>query len=149
MVLTNADMPHGKMLLNWYFGVEPGITLRGFNLIALLVGVELFIKALGSTISLRLCALWRYYQQGARFAKWRAVIKVDSTIHPSSTAILENAHGLARYAQICQVFHIHGSRPKTILWQCKHAPKTYRTWKVLYAKQLVPNPNYGQIKGSL
>jgi fructose-bisphosphate aldolase class I len=44
----------------------------------------------------------RYYQQGARFAKWRAVIKVDSEKHPSTTAILENAHGLARYAQICQ-----------------------------------------------
>ncbi|BBN00803.1 fructose-bisphosphate aldolase, class I [Marchantia polymorpha subsp. ruderalis] len=44
----------------------------------------------------------RYYQQGARFAKWRAVIKVDSEKHPSSTAIMENAHGLARYAQICQ-----------------------------------------------
>ncbi|CAM6036571.1 unnamed protein product [Sphagnum compactum] len=44
----------------------------------------------------------RYYLQGARFAKWRAVIKVDSEKHPSTTAILENAHGLARYAQICQ-----------------------------------------------
>ncbi|KAL2641732.1 hypothetical protein R1flu_009319 [Riccia fluitans] len=44
----------------------------------------------------------RYYQQGARFAKWRAVIKVDAEKHPSSTAIIENAHGLARYAQICQ-----------------------------------------------
>ncbi|KAJ7569853.1 hypothetical protein O6H91_01G097800 [Diphasiastrum complanatum] len=44
----------------------------------------------------------RYYAQGARFAKWRAVIKVDSEKHPSSTSILENAHGLARYAQIAQ-----------------------------------------------
>ncbi|MCO5573953.1 hypothetical protein L7F22_027731 [Adiantum nelumboides] len=44
----------------------------------------------------------RYYQQGARFAKWRAVLKVDSNKCPSSTAILENAHGLARYAQIAQ-----------------------------------------------
>jgi fructose-bisphosphate aldolase class 1 len=44
----------------------------------------------------------RYYAQGARFAKWRAVLKVDSTVHPSSTAILENCHALARYAQICQ-----------------------------------------------
>lgn len=44
----------------------------------------------------------RYYKQGARFAKWRAVLKVDSDKHPSSTAILENAHGLARYALIAQ-----------------------------------------------
>lgn len=44
----------------------------------------------------------KYYQQGARFAKWRAVIKIDSASCPSSVAMLENAHGLARYAQICQ-----------------------------------------------
>lgn len=46
-----------------------------------------------------------YYKQGARFAKWRAVIKIGSDGCPSTTAIHENAHGLARYAQICQVRH--------------------------------------------
>lgn len=44
-----------------------------------------------------------YYKQGARFAKWRAVIKIGTPSTPSSMAVLENAHGLARYAQICQV----------------------------------------------
>lgn len=44
-----------------------------------------------------------YYKQGARFAKWRAVIKIGTPTTPSSMAVLENAHGLARYAQICQV----------------------------------------------
>lgn len=44
----------------------------------------------------------RYYQQGARFAKWRAVVKVDGDKCPSSVGVLENAHGLARYAQIAQ-----------------------------------------------
>eukprot|EP00877_Chromochloris_zofingiensis_P013410 jgi/Chrzof1/8322/Cz03g06050.t1 len=43
-----------------------------------------------------------YYKQGARFAKWRAVLKISSQGGPSTTAILENAHGLARYAQIAQ-----------------------------------------------
>ncbi|KAK9829379.1 hypothetical protein WJX72_005486 [[Myrmecia] bisecta] len=43
-----------------------------------------------------------YYKQGARFAKWRAVIKIGSEGCPSTVAIHENAHGLARYAQICQ-----------------------------------------------
>ena len=43
-----------------------------------------------------------YYKQGARFAKWRAVIKIGADGCPSTTAIHENAHGLARYAQICQ-----------------------------------------------
>ncbi|KAK9867653.1 hypothetical protein WJX84_007745 [Apatococcus fuscideae] len=42
-----------------------------------------------------------YYKQGARFAKWRAVLKIGEGC-PSSMAILENAHGLARYAQISQ-----------------------------------------------
>lgn len=41
--------------------------------------------------------------QGARFAKWRAVVKIGTATTPTTTAMLENAHGLARYAQICQV----------------------------------------------
>jgi hypothetical protein len=41
--------------------------------------------------------------QGARFAKWRAVLKIGEAGGPSTQAILENAHGLARYAQIAQV----------------------------------------------
>jgi fructose-bisphosphate aldolase class I len=44
-----------------------------------------------------------YYKQGARFAKWRAVMRIAGPGQgPSTTAILENAHGLARYAQIAQ-----------------------------------------------
>jgi fructose-bisphosphate aldolase class I len=44
-----------------------------------------------------------YYKKGARFAKWRSVLKIDTkTGAPSECAILENAHGLARYASICQ-----------------------------------------------
>lgn len=42
-----------------------------------------------------------YYKAGARFAKWRAVITIGAN-KPSETAIDENAHGLARYAAICQ-----------------------------------------------
>lgn len=45
----------------------------------------------------------KYYKDGARFAKWRAVLKIDvSNGQPSELAIRENAHGLARYAIICQ-----------------------------------------------
>ena len=43
----------------------------------------------------------KYYAAGARFAKWRAVLKISESA-PSPLAIRENAHGLARYAQICQ-----------------------------------------------
>lgn len=44
-----------------------------------------------------------YYKAGARFAKWRAVLKIDNdTGCPTQIAIDENARGLARYAAICQ-----------------------------------------------
>ncbi len=45
--------------------------------------------------------LAEYFQMGARFAKWRAVITIgDGT--PSRSAIEANAHALARYAALCQ-----------------------------------------------
>jgi fructose-bisphosphate aldolase class I len=43
----------------------------------------------------------KYYNDGARFAKWRAVLRIGK-MEPSELAIQENAHGLARYAAICQ-----------------------------------------------
>jgi len=45
--------------------------------------------------------LAKYYEQGARFAKWRAVIDIGAGI-PSYDAIHANAHALARYAALCQ-----------------------------------------------
>ncbi|MEM6599135.1 MAG: class I fructose-bisphosphate aldolase [Cyanobacteria bacterium P01_C01_bin.69] len=42
-----------------------------------------------------------YYQMGARFAKWRAVITIGDGI-PSQACIAANAHALARYAALCQ-----------------------------------------------
>ncbi|WP_137043498.1 class I fructose-bisphosphate aldolase [Pseudolabrys sp. FHR47] len=47
----------------------------------------------------------KYYEQGARFAKWRAVIDIGAGI-PSYTAIRTNAHALARYAALCQMNQI-------------------------------------------
>ena len=49
--------------------------------------------------------LKKYYERGARFAKWRAVIDIGSGI-PSMTAIRVNAHALARYAALCQAAQI-------------------------------------------
>jgi len=43
----------------------------------------------------------KYYEAGARFAKWRAVLVIQNG-YISETAIKENAWGLARYAAICQ-----------------------------------------------
>ena len=46
----------------------------------------------------RLC---EYFQLGARFAKWRAVIALGGGI-PSRACIAANAHALACYAAVCQ-----------------------------------------------
>ncbi|HWK01949.1 MAG TPA: class I fructose-bisphosphate aldolase [Xanthobacteraceae bacterium] len=49
--------------------------------------------------------LTKYYEQGARFAKWRAVIDIGNGI-PSHASIHANAHALARYAALCQAAQI-------------------------------------------
>ena len=45
--------------------------------------------------------LTEYYQMGARFAKWRAVLAVGNGI-PSRACLEANAQALARYASLCQ-----------------------------------------------
>ena len=45
--------------------------------------------------------LKEYYELGARFAKWRAVITINES-EPSSTCVAANVHALARYAALCQ-----------------------------------------------
>jgi fructose-bisphosphate aldolase, class I len=54
--------------------------------------------------------LKKYYERGARFAKWRAVIDIGSGTDgrgiPTMTAISVNAHALARYAALCQAAQI-------------------------------------------
>ncbi len=45
--------------------------------------------------------LAEYFQLGARFAKWRAVLVIGNDI-PSCGCIEANAHALARYAALCQ-----------------------------------------------
>jgi fructose-bisphosphate aldolase class I len=44
----------------------------------------------------------KYYELGARFAKWRAVLKISKDGCPSPLSVEENTRGLARYAAICQ-----------------------------------------------
>ena len=47
-----------------------------------------------------------YYELGARFAKWRAVIEIDSDARPHQAVIQANCHALARYAALCQEANI-------------------------------------------
>lgn len=78
-------------------GLVPGIKVdAGKIALALAPGDEITqgLDGLGKRLA-------GYKEQGARFAKWRAVYNVSDTL-PSRTAILTNAHALARYAAICQ-----------------------------------------------
>jgi fructose-bisphosphate aldolase class I len=43
----------------------------------------------------------KYYEEGCRFSKWRAVFRIGKNT-PSLNAIKENAAGLARFAIISQ-----------------------------------------------
>jgi fructose-bisphosphate aldolase, class I len=45
--------------------------------------------------------LTEYHGMGARFAKWRAVIRITPTL-PGQACVSANAHALARYAALCQ-----------------------------------------------
>ena len=50
--------------------------------------------------------LAEYKQMGAKFAKWRAVIEINERDVPTAFGIHANAHGLARYAALCQELDI-------------------------------------------
>ena len=49
--------------------------------------------------------LLEYHGMGARFAKWRAVIRITDTL-PSVACMSANAHALGRYAALCQEQHV-------------------------------------------
>ncbi|CAG1018067.1 fructose-bisphosphate aldolase, class I [Burkholderiaceae bacterium] len=78
-------------------GIVPGIKVDAGKIpLALAPGDEITqgLDGLGKRLA-------GYREQGARFAKWRAVYNISDTL-PSRLAIKANAHALARYAAICQ-----------------------------------------------
>jgi fructose-bisphosphate aldolase class I len=80
--------------------------------------------------------LTEYAELGARFAKWRSTIVIgDGT--PTDFAILANAHGMARYAALCQEAGIVPIVEPEILMDGDHdlaacASATARTLDALY-----------------
>jgi fructose-bisphosphate aldolase class I len=78
-------------------GILPGIKVD--------TGAKPLAGAPGETITEGLDGLRErvaeYYELGARFAKWRAVITITATT-PTRYAIVANADALARYANLCQ-----------------------------------------------
>ena len=78
-------------------GIVPGIKVdKGIKGIPFCDGetVTEGLDGLGDRLS-------EYYELGARFTKWRAVIRISDGL-PSKNCIRLNAHALARYAALCQ-----------------------------------------------
>lgn len=79
-------------------GVIPGIKVdKGLTPLGAALPFETWCTGLDG-LSDRAAA---YYKQGARFAKWRAVLQIDTNA-PSKVSIAENTWGLARYAKTVQ-----------------------------------------------
>jgi fructose-bisphosphate aldolase class I len=92
---TLAGVPFAKALEQ--AGIVPGIKvdigarpLAGFADEVVTEGLDGLRERLAENVGM-----------GARFAKWRAVIRIGLAI-PSSGCIAANAHALARYAALCQ-----------------------------------------------
>ena len=92
---TKAGVPFAKYMAQQ--GIIPGIKVdKGTHALAGFPG-ELVTEGLDGLRA----RLEEYYKLGARFAKWRAVIRIGEDM-PSGTCIDVNAHALARYAALCQ-----------------------------------------------
>ena len=79
-------------------GVIPGIKVdKGLQPLPGAGDVETFCSGLDGLVE----RAADYYAQGARFAKWRAVLQIGEG-SPSKLSIRENAWGLARYARSVQ-----------------------------------------------
>jgi fructose-bisphosphate aldolase, class I len=93
---TKEGLPFAQLLSKR--GIIPGIKVdKGAKALALYPG-DTIAEGLDGLRE----RLLEYKQLGAKFAKWRAVIEIDSHKIPSGYAIQANAHALARYAALCQ-----------------------------------------------
>jgi fructose-bisphosphate aldolase class I len=93
---TQTGVPFAKLLSSR--GIVPGIKVdKGAKALALYPGDKVTEGLDGLRERLA-----EYKQLGAKFAKWRAVIEIDERDVPSAYGIRANAHGLARYAALCQ-----------------------------------------------
>ncbi len=80
--------------------------------------------------------LSEYYDMGARFAKWRAVINIDDDI-PTDASITMNAVFLARYAQLAQAAGIVPMVEPEVIYSGNHSlaraeAVTTRTLQILF-----------------
>jgi fructose-bisphosphate aldolase class I len=92
----------------------------------------------------------KYYAAGARFAKWRSVLRIGKN-EPSALAIDENANVLARYASICQANGLVPIVEPEILMDGDHDLEraSYVTEKVLAAVYKKLSDHHILLEGTL
>ena len=129
-------------------GMIPGIKVD--------MGIEPLFLSNGETATMGLDGLGarcaKYYNAGARFAKWRAVLKIDKALGlPSDLSIKETAHTLARYASICQTNGLVPIVEPEILSDGNHNIEhcAYVTEKVLTACFAALNEQHVLLEGCL
>jgi fructose-bisphosphate aldolase class I len=93
--------------------------------------------------------LEKYYALGARFAKWRAVIRINPGI-PTRGCIEANMHALARYAALCQEADLVPIVEPEVLMDGSHNLKrcfdvTANVQHVLFDQLYAQNVNLGCI----
>ena len=96
---SSGGTPLAEVL--WSQGIVPGIKVD--------TGAEPLAGSPEETVTEGLDSLRNrlaeYHGMGARFAKWRAVIRITDKL-PSVACVSANAHALARYAALCQEQHV-------------------------------------------
>jgi fructose-bisphosphate aldolase class I len=95
------DHPDGESMVSKLdkLGIIPGIKVdKGLRPLPGAHPVETWCNGLEGLVE----RAAKYYERGARFAKWRAVLQITDDGCPTALAVKENAWGLARYARACQ-----------------------------------------------
>ena len=112
---NGVPFPHAVSEL----GMLPGIKID--------TGVTPLAGAPGETVTEGLdqlrSRLAYYVDRGARFAKWRAVFRIDEK-RPTERALRANAYALARYAALCQEAGIAAIVESEVLADGRHTIRT-------------------------
>lgn len=140
---THDNVPFVKVMTD--AGMIPGIKVD--------TGAKEFSQHPGEKVTEGLDGLRdrlkEYYQIGARFAKWRAVITIGDGI-PSDGCIEANTHALARYAALCQENGLVPIVEPEVLMDGNHTLKrcyqvTEKTLHELFRQLYVQNVAYDQM----
>eukprot|EP00466_Bigelowiella_natans_P017067 jgi/Bigna1/51166/estExt_Genewise1.C_1170030 len=119
-------MPDGSLLVDGFKKKDVVLGIKVDKGTRWLPGTDNELYTQGLTDLDKRCK--KYYEFGARFAKWRAVVKILPNKGPSQNAIVETAHSLARYAAICQANGLVPIVEPEILMDGDHDLATAQMW---------------------